>query len=140
MAHIPYGYKIEDGKITIDDANAEKLKTAVKLYLAGESLKNTAEKSGIKIYHLSMAQMLTNEKYTGDGYYPVIIDAELLEAVKEERKQRAEKYGRTNLSKITDPKEFPKFFRIKVPETYYDDPFKQASYIYSLIESESEEK
>lgn len=140
MAHIPYGYKIEDGRITVDEVKAKKLETAINLYLTGESLEKTAEKSGINICHLSMAQMLTNEKYTGDGYYPKIISMELLEAVKDERKRRVEKYGRTNLRNTIEQKEIPKSFIIKEPENYYEDSFKQAAYMYSLIESESEMK
>lgn len=140
MAHIPYGYKIENGRIIIDDVKAKKLETAIKLYLAGESLKNTAEKSGINICHLSMVHMLTNEKYAGDGYYPAIIDKELLEAVKEERQRRAEKLGRTKLKNEIESKETPKSFKIKEPENHYEDPFEQAAYMYSLIESESEKK
>ena len=97
MAHIPYGYKIENGRILIDNEKAKKLEMAIKLYLSGESLKNTAKKSGIDICHMSMIQMLTNEKYMGDGFYPAIVGAELLEAVKEERKRRVEKLGRTKL-------------------------------------------
>ena len=140
MAHIPYGYEIENGRIIIDDVKAKKLETAIKLYLAGESLKNTAEKSGINICHLSMVHMLTNEKYVGDGYYPAIIDKELLEAVKEERQRRAEKLGRVKLKNAIESKETPKSFKIKEPENYYEDPFEQAAYMYSLIESESEKK
>ena len=140
MAHIPYGYKVQGGRIIIDAGKAKKLETAIKLYLAGESLKNTAEKSGIHVHHLSMAQILTNEKYTGDGFYPPIIDTELLKAVKEERKRRAEKLGRTKLKNVIESKAVPKSFKIRETQINYEDPFKQASYIYSLIESESEKK
>ena len=68
--------------------------------------------------------------------FPAIIDPDTFEAVQEERFKRASALGR-----IREPKEdkaaiYPTTFHIIEGIKVYDDPFAQASYAYSLIESE----
>lgn len=136
MPHIPYGYKIVEGKAVVDQMEASKLKELFNAYLSGLSLMDAAEKAGIKRYHATIARMLTNKRYLGDEYYPKIIDRDTFYKVEDEKIRRAKMLGR-----IWDDKpkeEVNKSFRFSMPtpEELYDDPFKQAEYAYSLIESE----
>lgn len=80
--------------------------------------------------------MLKNMHYLGDEYYPAIIDRETFDKVEQERMRRAAALGR-----IKEPVEqegilIPTVFQTKPAEQTFDDPFLQAKYAYSLIESE----
>lgn len=136
MPHIPYGYKIVEGKAVVDQMEASKLKELFNAYLSGLSLMDAAEKAGIKRYHATIARMLTNKRYLGDEYYPKIIDRDTFYKVEDEKIRRAKMLGRIWDGKPKD--EVNKSFRFSMPtpEELYDDPFKQAEYAYSLIESE----
>lgn len=79
MGHIPYGYRIEDGKAVVDDKAAEQVKELFSGYLSGLSLKNAAIKAGIDCYHATVSRMLQNKQYLGDEFYPSIIDEEIFE-------------------------------------------------------------
>jgi hypothetical protein len=136
MPHIPYGYKIVEGKAVVDQMEASKLKELFNAYLSGLSLMDAAEKAGIKRYHATIARMLTNKRYLGDEYYPKIIDRDTFYKVEDEKIRRAKMLGRIWDGKPKD--EVNKSFRFSMPtpDELYDDPFKQADYAYSLIESE----
>lgn len=136
MGHTPYGYRIENGKAVIDEIAAEKVKKLYLGYLAGLSLNNATKEAEIKCYHAVAGKMLQNKHYLGDEFYPQIIDEETFEKANEERQKRAERLGR-----IREPKEEAKInyavrFTVKTLEQKYDNPFRQAEYAYSLIESE----
>ena len=136
MGHTPLGYKIENGAAVIDTENAEKIKKMFDLYLSGLGLAQAANSVGLNKYHCTVKKMLKNNKYMGDDFYPAIVEAETFEKVQAEIYARAEKLGRTNAS----PKErnifIPTKFRLAASDKYFDDPMKQAEYMYSLIESE----
>jgi hypothetical protein len=139
MGHTPFGYRIENGKAVIDNEAADQIKNLYKSYLSGDSLDTAAKKAGIKSFHAGIGRILQTACYLGDGYYPVIIDPDTYVAAQAERIKRAEKLGR-----IRDPKEekkvvFPSIFRMNEGIQQYDDPFQQAEYAYSLIESEVQE-
>jgi hypothetical protein len=136
MAHTPYGYKIVKGKAVVDEIEAEQVKNLYKGYLEGLSLTDAAKKAGIDCYHSTAAKMLQNKHYLGDEFYPPIIDEDTFEKAKTEKQKRAKKLGR-----VWDPKEEAQVdpemkFKAKPLEQKYDNPFKQAEYAYSLIESE----
>ncbi len=139
MGHTPYGYRIENGKAVIDETASKQVKTLFQSYLTGDSLATAAKKAGIKAFHAGIGKNLQNTHYLGDEYYPAIIDPDTFEAAQEERIKRAEKLGR-----IREPKEeikvvYPTSFRISEGTKRFDDPFQQAEYAYSLIESEVHE-
>lgn len=136
MSHIPYGYVIENGVAVIDEEKGEVVRKLYQGYLRGLSLSVAAKEAGIETYHGTAGKMLRNKRYIGDDYYPPIIDKETFEKVEKERVRRAEKLGR-----VFEPKEIPKVntpTRFMVGEVIqkYANPFKQAEYAYSLIESE----
>lgn len=135
MPHIPYGYKIQDGKAVIDQLEASKLKELFNAYLTGLSLKDAAGQAGINLYHATIAKMLTNKRYLGDEYYPQIIDNDTFQRAEAERVRRAEMLGR--IREPSPKKENIKRYRFSMPtpDALYDDPFEQAEFVYSLIES-----
>jgi hypothetical protein len=136
MCHVTYGYRIENGKAVIDIEAAEQIKTLFQSYLSGASLNTAAKKAGIEAYHAGIKNMLRNARYLGDEYYPAIIDADTFAAAEAERVRRAVKLGRVWEPKKEKEVVFPTAFRIKEIAEWFDDPFKQAEYAYSLIETE----
>jgi transposase InsO family protein len=94
MQHTPYGYKIENGIAVIDQEAAARVKELYRIYLSGLSLINAAKEAGITGYHSSIARMLTNKRYLGDGYYPQIIDKNTFDQAEAESLKWAEMLGR----------------------------------------------
>lgn len=138
IAHIPYGYRIEHGIAVINEEQAENIRSLYKLYLSGQSLVAAAKESGINVSHGSAGKMLRNERYLGDDYYPIIIDKETFEEAEIERLKRAKKLGRIFEPREDNKTSISKRFIIKKPNKQHINPFKQAEYMYSLIESEEE--
>lgn len=136
MNHISYGYQIENGKAVVDEKAAGKVRTLFEAYLSGDSLAKAAKKAGITAFHAGIGRMLQNKHYLGDAYYPAIIDPDMLAAAEAERVRRAEKLGRVWEPKETTGVVFPTAFHINEETQRFDDPFEQAEYTYSLIESE----
>ena len=136
MGHTPYGYRIKNGKAVVDETAAVQIMELYTGYLSGLSLKDAAKKAGINCYHATAGKMLQNKHYLGDEFYPPIVDAETFEKASVEKQRRAEMLGR-----IREPKDMPETdyavkFKAKPQVQKYDNPFKQAEYAYSLIESE----
>lgn len=138
IAHIPYGYRIEDGKAVVDETQAEQVRTFFKEYISGKALKVAAETVGLKMFHGSAGRMLRNIHYLGDDYYPAIIDQELFDKAEEERQSRASQLGRVRELKVKETPSAPLHFTMGKQKKVFYDPFEQAEYAYSLIESEVE--
>lgn len=136
MGHTPYGYRIEGGRAVIDEEAAEQVRLIYKFYLEGDSLITAANKAGIKSFHSGVSRMLRNPHYLGDDYYPAIIDLETFDKAETERLRRAEYLGRVREPEGREKIAVPVSFRASPMEQKYDDPFRQAEYAYSLIESE----
>ena len=94
MRHIPYGYRIENGRAVIDEEQAATVRDFFQNYISGMALMPAAEKAGLKLYHGSAGRMLRNKKYLGDDYYPAIIDKETFDKAEEIRIDRAKALGR----------------------------------------------
>jgi hypothetical protein len=136
MGHIPFGYRIENGKAVVDDKAAEQVKELFLGYLSGLSLKDAAKKAGIDCYHATVSRMLQNKQYLGDEFYPPIIDVETFEKARLEKRKRLEKFGRIREPRVIPKMDYPVKFKAKPLVQKYDNPYKQAEYAYSLIESE----
>jgi hypothetical protein len=136
MAHTPYGYIIKNGIAVIDDRSANQVKELFHAYLTGLSLADAAKRAGIKRCHSSIAKMLTCKRYLGDAFYPPIIDEDTFKQAEAEKIKRARMLGR--IREQVEPKNSLVRMRFSAPspETLYEDPFTQAEYAYSLIESE----
>lgn len=136
MKHIPYGYRIENGMAVVDETEADAVRKFFDYYISGLALKAATEKAGLKLCHGSAGRMLRNVKYLGDDYYPAIIDRETFDKAEEIRVSRAKALGRVRELEVKRAEPFPTRFTMPAVKTVYDDPFAQAAYAYSLIESE----
>lgn len=138
MRVIPYGYRIENGMAVVDEEQAADVRKLFSGYISGLALMNAAEKAGLKLYHGSAGRMLRNTKYLGDEYYPPIIDKEIFDQAEAVRISRAKALGRIRELEAKPAGAAPIKFTMASSKKVYDDPFMQAAYAYSLIESEVE--
>lgn len=136
MGHTPFGYRIENGIAVIDESAADKIRQLYQNYLDGLSLSKAAAEAGIKTYHGTAKRLMENEHYLGDSFYPAIIDEDTYRKAQEERKRRAAALGRNNKKTQKRQIQIPTFFHVGEVTAFYDNPIKQAEYLYNLIESE----
>ena len=136
MGHTPFGYKIENGSAVVDKAAAGQIRQIFQFYLEGDSLATAAKKAGVISFHGGISRMLKNKHYLGDEYYPAIIDRETFNRAEQERMRRAAALGRIKEPAVQEGILIPTVFHTKPMEQTFDDPFLQAEYAYSLIESE----
>lgn len=131
-----FGYQIKNGKAYVDKEKAAKVKKLYDGYINGLALRTAALDAGIDTFHGSAGRMLNNEKYLGTDYYPAIIDEETFKTVQEIRENRAKQLGRVFETKEDLPIISPTKFHFKSKEVMFEDPFRQAEYAFSMIESE----
>lgn len=135
--HMPYGYRIENGTAVVCKEQATQIRKIYEGYLGGLSLRGAAREAGLTLSHASVKRMMQNPHYLGDEFYPAIIDRESYDAFEEERRRREKALGRDNLERKTvEAGPAPTAFRIKQAAQIFADPYRQAEYMYSLIESE----
>lgn len=82
-------------------------------------------------------RLMETTHYLGDSFYPAIIDKDTYQKAQEERKSRATALGRNNKKTQMRKLQIPTRFHMGEVAALYDNPVKQAEYLYSLIESES---
>ena len=135
--HMPYGYRIENGTAVVCGERADQIRKVFEGYLGGLSLRGAAREAGLALSHASVKRMMQNLHYLGDEFYPAIIDRETYDAFEEERRRREKALGRDNLERKTvEAGPAPTAFRIRQAAQTFADPYRQAEYMYSLIESE----
>lgn len=133
---VPLGYKIEKGKAVIDEIQADQIRRIYEGYISGLSYIEAAKAAGVMIRHTGVRNILMNKRYLGDDYYPAIIDQETFERAEAERISRQTKSGKLFIDTQTKEKVLATKFYMPRLEKKFEDPFKQAEYIYSLIEVE----
>lgn len=138
MKHIPYGYKIVDGKAEVDEEKSTQVKMLFTRFLEGESLATASKSCSLNFTHSQVGRMLEKSEYCGDEFYPSIISIESFELVQEERLKRATKLGRLNNVKPILTIEPVTKFKMKPCKDKFTDPFEQVEYIYSQIEREAQ--
>lgn len=134
--HIPYGYRIENGVAVIDESQADQVRTLFNGYLSGLGLVPAAKAAGLLLFYSGAKRMLQNQHYLGDDFYPALIDIKTFTRAEEERMRRARTMGRIREQSKTAPRKAETAFILEKITHKYDDPFRQAAYIYSLIKSE----
>ena len=82
-------------------------------------------------------RLMETTHYLGDSFYPAIIDKDTYQKAQEERKSRATALGRNNKKTQMRKLQIPTRFHMGEVAALYDNPVKQAEYLYNLIESES---
>ena len=135
--HIPFGYRIENGTAVIMPDEAEKIRHIYAWYLLGQSYLNAAKNAGLTMNASSVKWLLQNKHYIGDEFYPAIIDKKTFNAAEIERLHRMKIMGRTNIMKpVTEDNKVVTRFSMRPIMKKFKNPYEQAAYIYSLIESE----
>ena len=134
MGHTPYGYRIENGAAVINEAEADCVRQIFDNYIRGMSLREAAKAAGHPVVHSSVKPILSRECYCGDDFYPAIIDAAVFHRANSEQKRRADNKNQTGKTRRIMPKPETEF-TFSPPLTQYDDPYRQAEYLYGLIES-----
>ena len=94
MRHIPYGYRIENGRAVLEPDEARRVRAFFEDYIRGASQQEAAKQNGILRAQATLGNMLRDKKYLGDGFYPPIISRETFERAQEERKRREKSLGR----------------------------------------------
>lgn len=135
--HTPFGYRIENGKAVVCEEEAAQIRKLYERYLNGLSLVATAADAGLTMKHTSVKCIMQNPHLLGADFYPAIIDQETYDAFEAERKRREKALGRDKRAKRPiEARPAPTSFRMREALSVNDDPYKQAEFIYSLIESE----
>ena len=135
-AHIPYGYRISDGKAVVNEVQAKQIRALFSEYISGKTMKDAAKNAGLQVLHASVGKLLRNRHYLGDDYYPAIIDQGLFDKAEEVRQSRASQLGRIRELKPKEIPAVPLRFTIGRQAKVFYNPYEQAEYAYSLIESE----
>lgn len=135
--HTPFGYRIQNGTAVIIPHEAEQIRLIFTGYISGQSLIEAAKNTGLTMTHSSVKRLLQNKHYLGDEFYPAIIDKDTFHAAQEERLHRVEALGRASKARtaLVDRKVMTRFC-MKPATKRFTDPYEQAAYLYSLIESE----
>ncbi len=135
--HTPFGYRIQNGSAVIVPDEAEQIRKIYAGYLAGQGFIEAARNAGLTMQHSSVKRLLQNKHYLGDEFYPAIVDKKTFHAAEEERLHRLEIMGRDYKTRTaTEDRKVMTRFSMKPMTQKLTDPFEQAAYIYSLIESE----
>ena len=135
--HVPFGYRIHNGKAVIYRDEAEKIRNAYSLYLSGCGYEETARKAELNMPATSLKMLLQNRHYPGDDFYPKIIDRQIFDDVEKERLRRCEMLGRLNMPKREKwVGSIASRFKLAPIKEKIKDPFVQAAYVYSQIERE----
>ena len=134
MGHTPYGYRIENGAAVINESEAECVRRIFNNYISGMSLREAAKAAGHPLVHSTVKRMLTKKYYCGDDFYPAIIDISTFHTANNELKRRTDNKNQTGKTRRIIPKPETEF-TFSPPQTQYDDPYRQAEYLYGLIES-----
>ncbi|MGX7139945.1 recombinase family protein [Facklamia languida] len=133
MSRLCYGYIIREGRLEVQEKEAENIRKIFKNYLAGNALIKSADLAGLKKNSSSVKRILTNKKYLGNEIYPKIIDRESFEKTGQMLKKRAVAMGRV-WEKEEEIIKAPCKFRYKEEGVLPIDPFERANYKYRLIE------
>lgn len=131
MTHIPYGYRIENGKAVIDEDAAERIRIFTDAYLTGLSIQKSNQAADIPLCTASLNKLLRNKTYLGTDYYPALITMEKYQRIAAEHSRRTHPGTRkpAGILKAADR------FRILAPDAEYraENAKKNIETLYRLI-------
>lgn len=138
MAHIPYGYRVENGRAVIVPEEAAVIRRFFRLYLAGNSIRAAAAKAALPVSQATAVNMIRKTVYLGDDYYPAIIDRKLYQKVSDEntRREQEKKHGAAGKREVSVPDRFLfasddlRSLKKKM------DPSETASALYELVRAD----
>ena len=103
---LPFGYTIRNGRIEIDQREADVICEIFEDYIAGASMKELATKlTAAKVPYTEkriewnknvIARILQNQKYTGEGDYAPIIDEFFFKQANSQKQERATRAPKEN--------------------------------------------
>ena len=126
-----YGYRIENGIAVIDEQEVAVIIGIFNGYLSGMSLTAAAKNAGQPMVHSCVKNIIKRTCYAGDDFYPAIVSKQTLARANAELIRRADKHCKGSRRKA--PPIF-KEFTLSVPAMQFEDPIRQAEYVYILIE------
>ena len=126
-----YGYRIENGIAVIDEQEVAVIIGIFNGYLSGMRLTAAAKNAGQPMVHSCVKNIIKRTCYAGDDFYPAIVSKQTLARANAELIRRADKHCKGSRRKA--PPIF-KEFTLSVPAMQFEDPIRQAEYVYSLIE------
>ena len=126
-----YGYRIENGIAVIDEQEVAVIIGIFNGYLSGMSLTAAAKNAGQPMVHSCVKNIIKRTCYAGDDFYPAIVSKQTLARANAELIRRTDKHCKGSRRKA--PPIF-KEFTLSVPAMQFEDPIRQAEYVYSLIE------
>lgn len=132
MAHIPYGYRIVQGKAVAAPEEAQKIRQFIRNYLAGSSIRQAAQEAGMVCSQDQASHILRRELYTGDGYYPPILSRETFDEVQAELKRRTHSGKREAEPAIPIRRKFRLQLR---EEAGSEDALRRFEEAYSMIKA-----
>ena len=118
MAHIPYGYKIANGRAVIISEEADRIRSLYNSFLQGLSIEAAGKKTGIPLSKSAVGKILMNPVYLGDNYYPQVVEESLYRNVQNEKKASLS-YEEGQLANILDFIHSHELNGCFVPETDY---------------------
>ncbi len=99
IRQLPFGYRIQQGIIAVDENEAAVVRSAYSAYISGESFATIAKQlseSGVRyhphtdVWNKNMVKrMIENAKYIGDGGYPMIVDHDTFALAESMRTKRS---------------------------------------------------
>jgi hypothetical protein len=131
MTHVPYGYRIENGRARINEEEAERVLALYFSFLSGKTMKEAAEIAGIRKTHSMFPRLLKDKHYIGDDYYPRIIEPDMFQKVQLAREKRKRK---RSVRAVPRAKIHQAFAWDEIEEQF-ENPYEQAEYMYSKIRS-----
>lgn len=131
MRTIPFGYRIEEGIVVIDEKDGEDVRKIYQLYLEEVPLTGISPRLGLKIYHQNISHILENPIYVGTDFYPGIVEQSVFDEVQRIRERSKRKYAKRPSSK--SPPQPILLFKISPVKKQFSDPFEQAQHVYKLI-------
>ena len=139
MHYIPYGYIIENGIAKVDEQAAEVIRAFFKEYIECKSMRAAAIKVGFNKSHAILGRIISRRVYVGTGFYPQIIDEETFNRANEIKAHNALVQNRIKEFRKEEPVITNIRFQLGALEDRYDDPYRQAEYVYSQIKEVSDE-
>ena len=88
-----YGYKIVNGKATVNEQEAAIIIKIFNGYLSGLSLQHAAINAGKAMVHSRVKHIICNFCYVGDDFYPAIISRQTFSRANAELIRRSEKHS-----------------------------------------------
>ena len=126
-----YGYRMENGGLTVDENAACGVIALAEAYLDGDSIEKAGSRAGIDLSRDALARILRSTVYLGYSGYPAILSQELYRKIQEERLRRTHAGNRKAEPPLNVSRKF--IFHGPVPNKDPETAAETAEYIYSLI-------